>query len=299
LLSVIVGVAAGSLAAVLWGGGAVVSRHLVTTSIPPADLAFLRYAGCFPVAFALHTLWPARFRCDVPVHRLLVLLLLAGPPYQVLLVAGYGEVTAGTGALLVCGLLPLFALAMSASVGQRRPGPAQAAGVIATVLGVSVFALSGGHELTGTANGFALFAAAALMWAALNALVRHWQVDPWRLTVALALWSPVFLPVWVIARAPEMISAPAADVLLQVGYHGIGVAFFATALSFIAVGRLGSVKAGVLQAMTPATAALLGALILGEMLTDGQWLAIALTVGGIGLSIAGIQPAAAPKRSNP
>lgn len=297
LLSVVAGLAAGSLAAVLWGGGAVVSRHLVTTSMSPVDLAFLRYVGCFPIAVALHALWPERLRSTIPAYRLAVLMLLAGPPYQMLLVAGYGEVTAGTGSLLVCGLLPLFSVAIGASLSQRWPGPSQTIGVAITVLGLSVFALTSGAELVGSAKGFALFTAAAMMWAVLNALVRHWSVDPWQLTVALARWSPLFLPVWVLARPREMIAAPTADLVLQIGYHGIVIAFFATALSFVAVVRLGSMRAGVLQAMTPATAALLGVLMLGEMLTIGQWGAIALTISGVALALRGSRATPGQNRS--
>ena len=56
----LLGIAAGMLAALIWGGGAVVSRYLVLNRLDPIDLTFLRYVGCLPIAALLALQAPAR-----------------------------------------------------------------------------------------------------------------------------------------------------------------------------------------------------------------------------------------------
>lgn len=279
------GTLAGLTAAVIWGGGAVVSRHLVGSGLAPVDLAVLRYLGCFLVAAAILIARPELRRDRLPVGRLAMLLLLAGPPYQLLLLAGYGHATAGGGSLLVSGLLPVFALLLAGFAGQPVPALSRLGAGLA-LAGLTVFALGSPLNPSATSLGVLVFAAAASLWAALNHLVARWQIDPLQLTLALAGWSPVFLPLWWLAPASHL-QPSLPDALLQIAYHGILVAFLATWAFFLAVRRLGAGAAGVLQAATPLCAAALGALLLGETLVEAQLAGTAMTVAGIGLAVSG------------
>jgi drug/metabolite transporter (DMT)-like permease len=290
----VLGISCGLTAAVLWGGGAVVSRHLVTSRLDPMDMVLLRYAACFPIAIGLIIAFGRRVWLEIPLERLMVLLLLAGPPYQFLITMGYEQSTAGAGSLLVCGLLTVFALAtplaFNKSLGGTttivKPTLSAVVGAALACVGLATFASgSGGSSIT--AKGFAIFSTAALCWAVLNALVRRWQIDPLKLTVALAFWSPLFLPVYTTMRPWHALSGPASDLLLQYVYHGWLVAFAATLMFFVAVRYAGATIASALQALAPGVSACLGAVILGEQLGRWQVLGISITIVGVMLSSSG------------
>lgn len=276
-----VGVICGLAAALIWGGGAVVSRHLVTADLDPADLTLLRYVGCFPVALVLALMMGRRFRLAIPWPRLIVLLMLAGPLYHALVVAGYRYATAGAGALLLSGLLPIFAFGLSCAVHGRALSWVSTAGLVAVITGLTLF--SGGASVS--LVGIGIFASAALAWATLNECVRRWQVDPLKLTVTLALFSPLFIPFYLLSQPSPSLAAPAGELILQLTYHGWLVAIGATALFFASVRLAGATAAAILQTLSPAFSAGLGAAILGEPLMLVQGLGLILTLLGVLVTI--------------
>jgi drug/metabolite transporter (DMT)-like permease len=275
-----IGIICGILAAILWGGSAVVSRHLVTAHLDPMDMVLLRYAACFPIAVGLVIAFGRRVWLDIPLERLLVLLLLAGPPYHLLLTTGYEQATAGVGSLLVTGLLTVFSLAVPLAFTSTKPPASAVLGAALACVGLAIFAITGSSRAI-TANGFAIFSGAALSWAVLNALVRHWKIDPAQLTVALALWSLLFLPVYTSLRPWHALSGPAPELLLQFVYQGWLVAFVATLLFFIAIRYAGAPVAAALQALAPGVSSCLGAVLLAEPIGRLQIVGLAITILGV------------------
>jgi drug/metabolite transporter (DMT)-like permease len=271
-----IGIVCGILAAVLWGGGAVVSRHLVTAQLDPMDMVLLRYAACFPIAVGLLIAFGRRVWLDMPLERLLVLLLLAGPPYHLLLTSGYEQATAGAGALLTTGLLTVFSLGVPLIFSPSKPSTNAVFGALLACLGLAVFAVSGtGRSVTPV--GFAIFSSAALCWAVLNALIRHWKIDPLQLTVGLALWSVLFLPIYTSIRPWQALAGPAPQLLLQFVYQGWLVAFAAT----LAIRNAGAPTAAALQALAPGVSACLGAVLLAEPIGRLQVIGLAITILGV------------------
>ena len=280
-LNFALGMLAGLAAALLWGGGSVVSRHLVSQKLDPMDLALLRYIGCFPIALGALIMFRDRVRLDISWFRLAVLLLLAGPPYHVFVIGGYAHATAGAGALIITGLMQVFSLGVPLLLLGTRPGIAPVTGALLAILGLAVFSTDMASGFSFSALGLAIFSIAALGWALLTYYVRQWKIDPLQLTNALALWSPIFLPLYVIFQPAPNFSGPIADTLLQLVYHGVLVAYGATLLFFVAVRKLGISTAAVIQALAPGLAALMGALLLGEGLSPTR-------IGGIAIVIAGV-----------
>ncbi len=273
------GLACGLAAAAIWGGGAVVSRYLVTARLDPVDLTFLRYAGSIPVAAVFMFAGGNQLRLALPWRRFLVLLALAGPLYQGLVITGYRYVPAGTGALLLSGLLPVFALALASAAARSMPQAQATLGIAGIVAGLVLF---GGLDPGSISPiGLAIFVLAALAWALLNQAVRAWRVDPRRLTVALAFWSVLFMPLYPLVRRADSVSAPLPDLALQVIYHGWLVAFLATGLFFAAVRWAGAQTAAIMQALSPVFSAALGASLLGETLTAQKIAGLALTIAGV------------------
>lgn len=275
------GMLAGLAAALLWGGGSVVSRHLVAQKLHPMDLALLRYIGCFPIAAIALLLFRDKVRLDVSWFRLAVLLLLAGPPYHVFVIGGYAHATAGAGALIITGLMQVFSLAVPFLLVGTRPGLASVIGAGLAIFGLAVFSADMAAGFSFTPLGLAIFSIAALGWALLTYYVRLWKIDPLQLTNALALWSPLFLPLYFVFRPGPDFSGPIGETLLQLVYHGMLVAYGATLLFFVAVRQLGISTAAVIQALAPGLAAVMGALLLGEILSPIRSLGILIVVAGI------------------
>ena len=284
------GMLAGLAAALLWGGGSVVSRHLVSQKLDPLDLALLRYIGCFPIAAVAVLLFRDKVRLDVSWFRLGVLLLLAGPPYHVFVIGGYVHATAGAGALIITGLMQVFSLAVPLLLVGKRSGVAPVIGAALAIAGLGVFSTDMAAGFSFTPLGLAVFSIAAMGWALLTYYVRLWKIDPLQLTNALALWSPLFLPLylWFRPGGPDF-SGPISETLLQLVYHGMLVAYGATLLFFVAVRHLGIATAAVIQALAPGLAAGMGALLLGEFLSLTRLAGIAIVIAGIIVTSVGAQ----------
>lgn len=280
------GLAAGLLAAAIWGGGSVVSRHLVTHQMMPVDLAILRYAGCVPVALGMWFLFRDRVTLKVSWTQLAVLLLLAGPPYHCLVITGYAYATAGAGAVLISGIMPAFGLAVPFLLDGEKPQPAAIAGTLAAMAGIWLFSADLGGGLAFEPLALAIFGAGALGWALLTYVVRKWGLDPLRLTNTLAIWSVPLLPAFIYFRDPERaLPAVDLDMLLQVGYHGVLVAYVATLCFYIAVKRCSAPLAAALQGLAPGLAAVAGVVLLGESLSPMRAAGIiAVVVGVIAIS---------------
>ncbi|MEQ1613132.1 MAG: DMT family transporter, partial [Hyphomicrobiaceae bacterium] len=242
--------------------------------------------------------------------RLGVLLLLAGPPYHVFVIGGYAHATAGAGALIITGLMQVFSLAVPLLLVAKRPGFASVIGAGLAIIGLGVFSTDMAAGFSFTPLGLAIFSIAALGWALLTYYVRLWKIDPLQLTNALALWSPLFLPLylWFRPDGPNF-SGPLSETLLQLVYHGMLVAYGATLLFFVAVRQLGISTAAVIQALAPGLAAGMGALLLGEFLSPTRLAGISIVVAGIIVTSVGAQifaalaqrsvPGAADVRSGP
>ena len=280
-LRFVAGMLAGLAAALLWGGGSVVSRHLVSQRLDPMDLALLRYIGCFPIALAALLLYRDRVRLNISWFRLGVLLLLAGPPYHVFVIGGYAHATAGAGALIITGLMQVFSLGVPLLLVGTRPGAAPVIGATLAIAGLGIFSTDMASGFSFTPLGLAIFSIAALGWALLTYYVRLWKIDPLQLTNALALWSPLFLPFYLWFQPAPNFSEPISETLLQLVYHGVLVAYGATLLFFVAVQHLGISTAAVIQALAPGLAAFMGALLLGEALSLTRLLGIGVVIVGI------------------
>src|SRR5690606_10316825 len=146
---------------------------------------------------------------------------------------------------------------------RAAPSWSTVSGVAGVLAGLLLFGTGTSASLTGVS----IFASAALAWAALNECVRRWRVDALHLTVSLALFSPLFIPLYLIERSSVSFSAPSAELMLQFVYHGWVVAVGATALFFASVKLAGATAAAILQTLSPIFAAALGATLLGEALT--------------------------------
>ncbi len=280
-----IGVLCAMGAASIWGGSSVVSRYLISTDMGALELTFLRYAACFPVAVIIYAIGYPRLVSRLSFKAFLIMVLLAGPPFHFLVIAGYAYLPAGLGAVLIAGLLATATMLSAPLLRNVKIQRGQVVALAMLLCGLGLIARALVTPEFGSwsslAMGGLIFGLAALLWTLLNHLVQSWQVDPLSLTINRALCSPLFLIAGLIGLDFNALQlASLEDVMLQLVYHGLLVALAATFLFFTAVRRLGPGSAGLTIALAPALAIILGGIVLGEQLTVISLAGVVLVLGG-------------------
>lgn len=256
------GIAAGLLAALIWGGYMAMSRAGVSEGLRPGDFALLRFgtAGTLllPVLLArggVATLGGIGWR------RGALLTLCAGPLLIMAIAGGYMYAPLAHGAVIQPSMITLGTSLFAAWILGERPSRMRAVGTGVIVAGLSLIAGSG---LVGGAGGEwrgdVLFAAAGLSWATFTVLLRHWRMDPLAATSAVCVLSAaVVIPAYLLFGAPDRLAAIGAGPLAtQIVVQGL----LAGALAVIAYGQavasLGAGRAAIFPALVPAFSLLTG-----------------------------------------
>lgn len=250
-------------------------------SIGPAAFSGIRIASG---AAALFLLLAARQRAAPRrvagswASASMLFLYVAGFSYA------YVELSTGTGALILFGVVQLTMMVRALQRGER-PHAIEWAGM-AVALGGLVWLVFPGLSAP-SPIGAALMAAAGMGWGVYTLLGRG-STAPLTDTTgnfvrALALAVPVGT---VLALAVDDGPVTSLGVLLATtsGALTSGVGY---ALWYAALAGLTRTRAALLQLSVPAITAIAGVLLLGEALTARLVTAMALVLGGIGAAIAG------------
>lgn len=202
----------------------------------------------------------------------------------VLLNYGLRSVSAARGALIFA-TFPLLTMVLAALFGQERLTMNKTAGVLLTVLGVGA-ALGEAAAQGGVGIGEGAIFLSALTGASCSLLYRPYlQRYPAVMVSALAMLASVaFLAV--LAAGQGFFTAPlpfSTAGWLAVAFIGLssGGGFF---LWLWALGKASPTRVSVFLALSPVTAALLGAALLGEPITLLGAVGIATVVGGLWVS---------------
>ncbi|HEV7807827.1 MAG TPA: EamA family transporter [Solirubrobacteraceae bacterium] len=242
---------------------------LLFASVPAAGVAWLRIVSSAAVLLAWRrpwrTIWtPARLR----------LVMAFGVTLAAMNVTFYlaiDRLPLGTAvAIEFCGPIAVAAL------GSRTRRDASAL-VLATA---GVLALADVH-LAGSPDGLALAVAAGVAWAGYIVLGHRMVADAGirpqdGLALGMAIGAAAFAPILVASALPALVSAPLLVACLAVGVASSVVPY---ALEQIAMRRLPRARFALLLALLPATAAIVGALILGQVPGLVEGAGIALVVG--------------------
>lgn len=257
-------------------GAALVATRTVVDQAGAASLALLRYfvGSLCLLPFALRGGWPRFAWRDVAPIALLGIgqfgLLIVLLNWALLYVSS-------ARAALVFATTPLLTMLLAAAIGHERLGAARSAGVLLTVAGVGLAlgekALVGGTGWLG--EGAAL--ASALLAAGCGILYRPYlrryptlPMSAFAMLAAVAFLALLAAGEGFFAAWPAFDAAGWAAVLFVGVCSGVGYYLWLWAL-----GHTSPTRVTVFLALSPVTAALLGAAV-GEPLS-------AATVGGIGL----------------
>jgi inner membrane transporter RhtA len=252
---------------------------LLFASVPAAGVAWLRVVA----AAALLVAWrrPWRTRWTGPRLRLVSAFGLALALMNLCFYLAIDRLPLGTAvAIEFCGPIAVAAL------GSRTRRDAAALGLGA----VGVLALADVH-VAGSPGGFALAAAAGALWAAYIVLGHRLAADARirpqdGLAVGMAIGALGLAPVLVSSAVPALSSPALLAACLLVGVASSVVPY---ALEQIAMRCLPRARFALLLALLPATAAIVGAAVLGQV--PGL-----VEVGGIALVVlaASLRSHAAP-----
>jgi drug/metabolite transporter (DMT)-like permease len=280
-----IGLAWGLLAAAIWASYSVLARLAVKSGFSPLDLTLLRFLPGAVLMAPLLWRWGLRDLAGIGWRRGLLLTLLAGPGFSLLFMTGFSLAPLAHGAVIAPALQMLAGMQLSAWLAQQPVTRESAIGAGVVVLGL---AFMGGDSLLQregnlTLLGDALFALAGLCWGLFGALSRRWQVDPLRVTTAVAVLSFVlFAPLYLaLADSGRLLAAGPAMLALQLLAQGLGAGLVAVLAYSRAAALLGAGRAAFFGAMVPAAASLLAIPVLGEVPTLLQSMGIAAVVVGL------------------
>jgi drug/metabolite transporter (DMT)-like permease len=189
----------------------------------------------------------------------------------------YVSLDAGVGALILFGGVQVTMFA-GALIGGEPVPRARWLGAGVALTGLAVLVWPGGTVAL-PLSGVALMAAAAVGWG-IYSLRGRGGTDPLATTAASFLLAvPAGLVIW--GALPDGMSWAGAVLAVLSGAvtSGLGYALWYTVLP-----GLGATRAAVAQLSVPLIAAA-GGLALGEALSGRFWIAAALVLGGVGLSL--------------
>jgi len=246
---------------------------LLFASVPAAGVAWLRVVAAAAVLVAWRRPWQTRWtaqRLSLTAAFGIALALMNLTFYLAI-----DRLPLGT-AVAIEFVGPIAVAALGSRT--RRDG---AALVLATA---GVLALADVH-LTGSPGGFALALAAGACWAAYIVLGHRVAADPGLrprdgLALAMAIGAVLLAPALVTSAVPALVSPLLLAACLAVGVASSVVPY---ALEQIAMKRLPRARFALLLALLPATATVVGALILGQVPGLLESAGIALVVAAASL----------------
>jgi len=241
---------------------------LLFASVPAAGVAWLRVVAAAAVLVAWRRPWRTRW-----TGARLGLVAAFGIALALMNLCFYlaiDRLPLGTAvAIEFCG--PIFVAALGSRT--RRDAAALALGV------AGVLALADVH-LTGSPGGFALAASAGVFWAAYIMLGHRVAADPAirpqdGLALAMAIGAAGLAPALVGSAVPALVDPVLLAACLAVGVASSVVPYM---LEQIAMRRLPRARFALLLALLPATAAIIGAIVLGQVPRPVEAAGIALIV---------------------
>lgn len=287
-----------ALAAALVGSAwQLVSRHGVTTTLGPMELALMRYG--IP-ALLLAPLWFGSQRIAPKTSRLARVLLVVGGglPFGLLVLAGAQWAPASHMGIFMAGSLPLFTALGAWLHKGHKVGGIRLLGLGCIALGMVLFAAGSFEGGSPGWRGDLLFLAAAMLWAVHSLAFAHCGLTPWQGAAFVNGWSALLLlPVLAFAGAPRLLTAPWADVALQATAQGVVAGLLGLVVYMVAVARLGASRASLSAAAVPVLTTLGAAYWMNEPVTGAVLAALALVVPGIVLASGAVRVGA--KRSLP
>ena len=278
----------GLAVALVWGAQPVVATFGYRAGMSALDLTLLRFAASGLVMLPLFLRSGVAKAGGLGWPRALLLILLAGPLYNMVLIGGLTWAPSSHSSLIYPACTPIFTALLAKLLldrGERLP----VGGLVLLVAGVLTIKLAGIlHPAAGVSSdawrGDLLFMVAALMWSFYTVLMRRWDTDPLAVVSVVQVGGLLYLPVYFLTEGTAVFRLDPAAITIQVLYQGVLVSVISVLLFNLAVRRIGA-KASMFTAMMPVVGVSLAVIALGEPLTLSLIAGTLLIVGGLFLSL--------------
>mgnify|MGYP000396505759 CR=1 FL=1 len=284
-MNLAIGIAAGLATAMVGAGWQIATRHGVTGTLGPLELATLR------LSIGAILLLPVTLRIGlVPRGRprlLLAFMVLGGGlPFTLSGMIGAHYAPVAHMGILLAGTVPLFTALAWWLVARDALGPLRLVGfafILAGVAAISWQSLSG--DLGASWRGDLLFLLAAMLWAAYTVAFRSLKLSPWQGAALINTWSLLLLlPVLLVFGAPRLLTAPWSDLLMQAFWQGIVAGLLGLFVYGVTIARLGPANAALFGALVPVLSTFGGAIVLSEPLTMMTVIAAIAVASGVVLA---------------
>lgn len=261
------GVAFGLAAVLAWSVYNVGVEIGHTQGLSSADLTLLRYSGGAAVMLPLLLLRRANpFTGSTPA-RLVVLLVVAGPPFAWAINTGYTLAPLSHAVVISPGMTMLVASALTRIVGGRPLPMSRKLGMAVLLAGLLIIASDQSMDDRsglGTWAGDLCFVVSGSLWGVFTWIMSYWRLDAVRTTGAIAIASTaLYLPLYMAMF--DLPSLPATIWAQQVVYQGALGGALAVVFFTASVARLGGGAASVFPALVPPAA------VLAAVPMTGQW----------------------------
>ncbi|WP_371813657.1 DMT family transporter [Ensifer sp. ENS07] len=274
----------------IWAGVAVVAittlqfvaaRFSLREHLTAADIVTLRFSGA-ALAFL-----PVFLSVGLPKlmqlgwRKATVLALLTGLPYPLIINQGLSLAPVAHAAALSPAVIVFFSFLFSRLVFKDKASGTRLAGVATVIAGLLLFVLQSGVADAETLRGDLLFAVSGLMFATFAVLVRLWSVDAVTATIAVVFFSCLPLPLLHILAPSGLAAASFTEIATQFVIQGFLAGALASVLYTYVIRQLGPQPASLFMPCVPVTTTAAGVVVLGEVPTLLQVVAIAVITFGM------------------
>ncbi len=282
--SEIMGIIAGLLTVMIWGGYLSSARAGVIAGLSGMDIAFIRIcvAALLLAPFALNLLLGKGqvFRW----RYIAVMTILIGPPFVFISAGGYVFAPLAQGAILTPAMFTIGGLIFAKYLLKDEVSLQAKIGVGIIIVGLLFVAGSAFFDISLTfLIGDLLFIIGGLMWALAASLQKKWNLQPIEIASFVSVLGAIFfVPYYLSTHSLGPIQNLSLEmfwfmVIVQGVLSGV-VALFAFTKT---VQLLGAARASLFPALVPAVGILTGIPVTGEMPDFYQWLGLFIVTIGL------------------
>lgn len=259
----------------------VAARFSLRANLTAVDIASLRFAGAAVIFLPIILSVGVGNLKALGWRRASILTILVGLPYPLIINWGLSYAPAAHAAALCPASIVFFSFVLSRIVFKDKVSNARLVGIAVIIMGLLTFVFCSGIETGNTLFGDLLFTGSGIMFSAYAVLVRRWAVDPVTATAAIVLLSCLLLPFLHSFAASGLKAASAAEISTQIVIQGFLAGAAAMFLYTYAVSQLGPQIASLFMPCVPIATAVTGVVVLGEIPTFAQFLAITIMTAGM------------------
>jgi drug/metabolite transporter (DMT)-like permease len=259
----------------------VAARFSLRAHLTAVDIASLRFAGAAVIFLPIILSVGIGNLKALGWRRASILTILVGLPYPLIINWGLSYAPAAHAAALCPASIVFFSFVLSRIVFKDKVSNERLVGIAVIIMGLLIFVFRSGIETGNALFGDLLFTGSGIMFSAYAVLVRRWAVDPVTATAAIVLLSCLLLPFLHIFAASGLKAASAAEIGTQIVIQGFLAGAAAMFLYTYAVSQLGPQIASLFMPCVPIATAVTGVVVLGEIPTSAQFLAIAIMTAGM------------------